>query len=203
MRKVHLHGHLGATFGPVHEIEVATAGEALRALGANFRNFMTVLKEGAYEVVRGDKKSGHALDVDDINEFRLGRDDADLHFIPVVAGAKRGGILKAILGVVLVGAAMFMSGGALATALPGLGGITWGNVAMIGLGLAVAGASQLLTNQEKKKEESDQSYTLSGATNTYEQGNPVPLVYGEVITGGHLISAGVDIEQLKNKAGTS
>lgn len=199
MRKVYLHGHLGERFGEVYELEVSTAGEALRALGANFRDFMSVLRDGFYEVVRGDKDTGHALDLEDINEFRLGHDKADLHFIPVLAGAKRGGLLKAIIGVALVGVAVFASGGTLAGAvLPGLSGVTWGNVAMIGLGLAVAGASQLLTPQDKKKDESsDQSYSLSGASNTYEQGNPVPLVYGEAIVGGHLISAGIDIEQLK------
>lgn len=194
MRKVYLHGHL-AQFGECHEWNVATAGEALRALIANFPLFKTALEKGFYEVVVGDAKDGHALDKEDLNEFRLGR--GDLHFIPVAEGHKRGGLLKAILGVVLIGVAAFMGFGTMA--LPGmLGGVTWGNVAMVGLGLAVAGASQLLTKQDKKDEDKeDNSYSLSGSLNAYEQGSAIPLVYGEVITGGSVISAGINIEQLK------
>jgi hypothetical protein len=37
---------------------------------------------------------------------------------------------------------------------------------------------------------------MSGPGNTSDQGAPVPLVYGEVITGGVLISGGVDIEKI-------
>lgn len=194
MRKVYLHGHLGRSYGREFELNVATAGEAIRALSANFKGFAQSLRVGYYEVVRGKKSTGLALDVEDINELQLGR--GELHIIPVAEGAKRGGVLKAILGAVLIGAAVFFSGGALGAAVPGMmGAVTWGNVAMIGLGLAIAGASQLLTPQEKTEEKKEGSYTLSGAVNVYEQGNPLPLIYGTVITGGQVISAGIDIEQ--------
>lgn len=198
MRKIYLHGHL-AQFGDEFEMEVSTAAEALRALNANFPGFLKLLEKGSYHVVRGDPDDGYGLDEEEVREFKLGQ--ADLHFIPVIEGAKSGnsgGILKTILGVVLIGVAVFMSGGALGAALGTgmLSGVTWGNVAMIGLGLAVAGASQLLTPQDKT-DDKNESYSLSGPVNTYNQGSPIPVIYGQVITGGHVISAGVDIEQLK------
>jgi len=38
---------------------------------------------------------------------------------------------------------------------------------------------------------------MSGPTNMSDQAIPVPLVYGEVITGGGVVSGGIDIERMK------
>jgi len=205
MRKVHLHGRLKKLFGGPFDLEVATAGEAIRALNVNFPGkFMDALKEGSYEVIRGDKKDGDRLDLEDVNTFNLG--SADLHIVPVVEGSrsqgKGGGILKAILGVALIGAAIFFSGGALATPIMGgggmLGGMTYGHMAMLGVALTLAGVSQILSPAEDPSDETkkDDSFSFSGPGNAYSQGNPVPLIYGEVITGSVLISGGLDIEDI-------
>ena len=58
----------------------------------------------------------------------------------------RKGTAKAILGAVLVGGAIFASGGSLAAPLVGMSeiagaGVTWGNIAAVGLGLVLAGAA--------------------------------------------------------------
>lgn len=200
MRKIVLHGALGARYGKEFNLEVATAGEAIRALSANFPGFMKDIREGAWHVVRGNSvDKGMDLDKDDIATFKLGR--GDLHIVPYVAGSKRGGLLKIILGVVLVGAAFALTGGALATAIGAqgtlLGGITGSQVALFGAAVALAGVSSLLTPEEKADEkDGSSSFTMAGPGNTYEQGAPVPLVYGDVITGGVLISGGVDIERI-------
>ena len=201
MRKVCLHGHLGDLFGAEYDLEVATAGEAIRALNANFPGFVAALKEGSYELVRGsmDIRTGQWLELEDVNEFNLGK-TAEFHIVPHVAGSKNaGGAIKIVLGVALVGAALFLSGGTLAVPLASSGllsGVTFGNIAMIGLGLALAGVSSMLTHKDKTNPNQQASFTLSGPTNVYDQGNPVPLVYGEVITGSHLISGAIDIERI-------
>jgi predicted phage tail protein len=199
MRKIHLHGALGKKYGAVFELEVMTAGEAVRALSANLPGFMMDIREGAWHVVRGDDvDNGFDLDEDDIASFKLGR--GDLHIVPHVAGSKRGGLLKIILGVALLGAAFAFSGGALATPIMGgaLGGATYGNMAMIGVALALAGVSSMLAPEEKdESSKNDSSFTMSGPGNSYEQGSPIPLVYGEVITGGVLVSGGIDVEQIE------
>jgi predicted phage tail protein len=185
MRKVILHGSLGDKYGKEFSLDVRTAGEAVRALAANFPMFMKDLREGAWHVVRG---------------LRLGK--GALHIAPFIAGSKRGGLLKVVLGVVLIGAAFAFTGGALAGAI-GAGtamgslGITGTQVALFGAAVALAGVSSLLAPEEKAKEEDgSQSFTMTGPGNTSDQGAPVPLVYGEVITGGVLISGGIDIEQI-------
>lgn len=211
MRTVHLHGHLGKEFGKSFRFNVATAGEALRALNANFPDrFMTLISEGSYYLIRGDRKTGMGLDESHLNDFRLGK--GDLHIIPAIEGSsqrgKGGGGIKAILGVALVGIAIFMSGGLAGggvlagmgqVALP-LGGlnITYGQIALFGAAMALAGAASLLSPAEKPKDETkrDDSFSFSGPINTNEQGNPVPLIYGRVMTGGQPISSGIDVEDV-------
>ncbi|QIG69088.1 tail assembly protein I [Rhizobium phage RHph_N1_15] len=198
MRKVYLHGELGARFGYEFDMEVETAAEAVRALCVNLRGFEQAMRAGEFHVVRGKElDKGRDLDLDLCSSYRLGK--APLHIAPYIAGSKRGGLLKIVLGVALVGAAFLFSGGALAAPIAGgaLGGVTYGNMAILGVALAVSGVSQMLAPEEKKEKNED-SYLLSGPGNTYEQGGALPLVYGEVITGGVLVSAGVDIEQLGN-----
>lgn len=200
MRKIHLHGALGKKYGRAFELDVRTAAEAIRALSANFPKFMKDLRDGSWHVVRGKKvDKGLDLGKDDIATFNLG--SGDLHIVPVVAGSKRAGLLKIVLGVVLIGAAFVLTGGALAAPIMSggglLGGITGTQLALFGAAMALAGVSALLTPEEKKKEDSDDSsFTMTGPGNTTDQGVPVPLVYGEVITGGVLISGGYDVERI-------
>lgn len=201
MRTIFLHGHLGEQFGESFRFEVQTAGEALRALNCAFPGkFVDALREGSYRVVRGDEESGMDLDLELVMKFKLGQ--GDLHFIPMAAGAKNSGTMKTILGVALIGTAIFFSAGTaagLGTAAFSIGGmgITWGNIAVLGLGLALAGVAQMISKPNNDQQKNDASYALGGQVNTYEQGSPVPLIYGgPIIVGSQAISAGFDIEQV-------
>lgn len=200
MRTVHLHGALGQKYGEQIRFDIATAAEAVRALTANFPEFLDDVREGAWHVVRGDSpETGLSLGEDDLVGFRLGK--GDLHILPYVAGSKNGGTLKIVLGVALVGLGFFMGFGApiLGQAMAASTGIsfTYGNLAMLGAAMALAGASQLLSPEEKGKDKTE-SYTFNGPGNAYNQGSPVPLVYGgPLITGGVMVSGGIDIEKLK------
>lgn len=197
MRRVILHGRLRKRFGPEFRLDVATCGEAIRGIGVQVKGFLEVLKEGSYEVVRGKRATGMRLAEGDINAFNLG--NADLHLIPVTAGSKKnGGGLKMILGVALVGIAIFASGGTLAAPLAGLSGSMWGTVAMMGVGMALTGASQMMAKKETSKDETkkEDSFAFSGPGNATEQGNAVPLIYGRVMTGSIPASLGVDVEDI-------
>ena len=157
------------------------------------------------QIIRGDKRNGTAFDLELVNSI-----SAALICIlfPVAKGAANGkGVAKTILGVALIGGAIFMSGGTLAAPLSQLGtavsiggtslGFTWGTVAAFGLGLTLAGASTLMSNPAASKAgEKTDSYAISGPTNTGRQGSAIPLVYGEVITGSVGISFDADIENI-------
>ena len=69
----------------------------------------------------------------------------------------------------------------------------------IGVSLALGGVSQLLspTPRLSNRDSNDQadprdSYSFSGIQNVARPGVPVPIVYGEVITGSVVISTGID-----------
>jgi len=207
LRKVFLHGKMARRYGKMFELDVSTAAEAVRALRANFPEILKDFRDGTWHVMRGDKRKGVDLGEEDITGLKLG--NGDLHFVPAVQGSKRDGMLKVILGVVLVGAS-FMGGGFMAAPLAGgagaaggglfgglMGGMGGGNLAMMGAAMILGGISQLLAPEEKE-EKDENSFTMNGPGNTESQGSPIPLVYGEVITGGIMVSGGIDIEDIGN-----
>lgn len=199
MREIILHGSLAKKYGKSFMMEVETAAEAVRALTANFKGFDREILEGAWHVVRGKTiKGGLSLGEEEIVGLRLGK--APLHILPYVAGSKNGGVLKLVLGIALIGISFGFAavlGGAIMPAL--LGATTWGSaIGSIGLSLALSGVSTLLTPEAKPVKEEKGSYTSSGPRSTNREGSIIPVVYGEVITGGVLVSGGIDIR----KAGT-
>lgn len=212
LRTIHLHGKLKTQFGASHRFDVATGGEALRALNCAFPgDFIGALQTGSYKLVRGAKATGLNLsgDINLINELKLGM--ADLHLIPSPIGAANTkGVAKTVLGVALIGGAIFMSGGTLAAplglmsnaVLPGIG-ITWGNIATIGLGVALAGASTLMTKAAPTPRDTtaDASSTISGSSGSGGQGDAIPLIYGETLVSGVVISFDSDIENVGSYTG--
>lgn len=200
VRKIHFYGRLKKLFPKPIELDVQTAGEAIRAIAMQTRGFLDILKDGYYRVVIGKSKNGGLdLDIEDLNSFRCGA--KDIHIVPVLAGSSsKGGIIKTLVGAAIIGAAIFFSGGTLAAPLAGAGagilsGITYGNIAMLGVAIALSGISQLIS-KPSSKDKKDESFSLSGPGNVYGQGNAVPVLYGKMITGAVLISAGIDIEKI-------
>lgn len=204
LRTVHLHGKLGKEFGASHRFDVATAGEALRALNCAFPGrFVKAIEQGYYKIVRGDKRSGMQLDLDLVAQFNLG--GADLHIIPVAKGAAAGqtakGTTKIVLGAALVGGAIFLSGGMLATPLAASGilsGTSYGTVAALGLGLALSGASTLLTKPASPSTQASNALSVNGGNigNSGKQGDAIPLIYGEVLVGSTPIEVWSDVEDI-------
>lgn len=196
MRKIHLYGSI-ESYGPVLELDVSTASEAMAALFANFPDMQEKIREGSWIITRGDPETGICLDEEAFAGLNLG--DKDLHIMPEVMGNKKGGILKALLGVTLV----VLSGGSAAfLANPIAGGLfgatTWGNaIGQLGLVMALGGVSQMLSPETDESSDDTESYTLSGPQSSIGQGQAVQIVYGgPIITGGMMVSGGVDAEQM-------
>ncbi|UBM12751.1 tail assembly protein [Cupriavidus metallidurans] len=197
MREIRLYGHLGKRFGRVHNIEVSSPAEAIRALRANFPAFENYLirhsKPGYHVFV--DKKN---LGTDDLVHDRPG--DV-IKIVPVIAGAGRG-LLQIVLGAALIAGA-FWTGGA---TLGGVGGLftvtsTMGGIALsLGAGLVFGGIAQLLTKPPKaaslESAASTPSYAFNGPVNTTQQGNAVPICYGELIVGSQVVHAGISTDEI-------
>ena len=217
LRTIHLHGHLKETFGPSYRFDVATAAEALKALNCAFPGkFIAALREGSYRLVRGAQHTGMALDMELINQLKLG--SADLHLIPVAEGAVMSqtakGTTKIVLGATLIAGAMFFAPGAAVGSMSAFSaamgssvgmGITYGNIALVGLGLVLAGVSTLLTKPAVSTASNGLTAAGSGIGNAGQQGNAIPLIYGEVLVGSTVISVSSTVEDIAvyaNSAGS-
>lgn len=189
IRTIRLYGKLGAQFGRVHRLAVRSTAEAVRALCVMIPGFERELNESknkgvAYAVFIGKRNIG----ADNLQE-PTGNDD--IRIAPIVGGRKSGGIFQVVVGVVLVIAGFFT------------GGATWGPALMMAGGaMALSGAMMMLSPQAKSQSADDNkdgtraSYNFNGPVNTSAQGKPVPLLYGEMITGSAVISGGIWTEDI-------
>ncbi|WP_376967497.1 phage tail protein (plasmid) [Azospirillum sp. A26] len=201
MARIDLHGALGRQFGRLADYQVRDAAEAIRALAANHPDFDKVFREGSYRLVRGPRSRG-GIDLT-LDTLTLGLGNADLHIIPVPAGAKNGGAGKAIMGalvmVVAIAAAQPWAAASFSAAMsaPAVAGISHGSIALFGAAMMLSGISQMLSPTPKANlPDNTQSYLFSGPANVSEQGGSVPLVYGRCWVGSTVISSGMDTEQI-------
>ncbi|MDE1894081.1 MAG: tail assembly protein [Acidobacteriota bacterium] len=180
LRTVRLYGKLGARFGRVHRfhLESNTVAEAIRALDsqlAGFRAFMVNAKQyGMVFAVFAGKRNLVA------DELRDPVGSEDIRIAPVIDGSKSGGVLQTILGIVLIVVGVY-------TDNP--------NLIYSGALMVAGGVIQMLSPQPRSKPNAganDPSYVFNGAVNTEAQGHPVPLLYGRMMVGSAVISAGIE-----------
>ena len=184
LRKIKLYGKLAKFIGHrVLEADVATAAEAVRFLLANWPELEAHMSDQHYRVSIG------TYDID-LEELHHPAGAAPISFVPVVAGA--GAVGRIIAGIALVALALFVPLVAFGVALNGV-------VLGIGASLVIGGVAQLLTpTPTTSQDEGDprKSFSFSGIQNVSRAGVPVPVVYGETLTGSVVISAGIDIVQV-------
>lgn len=202
MNTVHLMGALGEKYGERFEFDIRTAREAVFALCANFPEFEKDIRTGDFQVVVGlSERDGIFLDEEGVGELNLGSNN--VFIIPVTEGAKRGGLLGVLAGVALLGLSG-ITGGALA---PLVGHTLWGSTTVgtlagsLGASMLISGVASLLA-KETKAEDDNRSYTMTGPNSSTREGQILPIIYGEVYTGGMLISGGVSIKTMDMDAST-
>ena len=203
LRKLKLYGELAEFVGHKEfEIQVDSLSKAVSFLVNNFPQVEKFMNPQYYQV----KVGNYAVNEEEIHH-PIGQED--IHIVPVIAGAG-GSTGKILLGAALIGGAFLftpltagsffspiVAKGSFAAALPM-------TKAAIGLGaaLVLSGVSDMLFPLPKPKEfKSEQdpqlSFSFSGTQNTSRAGTPVPIVYGEIITGSVVISGAIDTQQVQ------
>ena len=183
LRKIRLYGALAKFVGHrVLEADVATAAEAVRFLVTNWPELERHMADQHYRV----RTAAQDLGEEDLHN-PMGQ---ELRIIPVIAGA--GNIGRIILGIALIAISAFVPIAAFGIGL---------NPALfsIGAGLVLGGVAGLLTpTPTLSRDEGDprKSFSFSGIQNTSRPGLPVPVVYGEILVGSVVVSAGIDIVQV-------
>ena len=202
MRKIKLYGELAKITG-YKELDavVNTTAQAVSFLVHNFPELEGHMANKYYQVLLGKEN----LTLDELH-FPVGK--SDIKFVPVVSGAG-GNLGKILLGGALI-AMSFGVGGLFTSPLAfGGGGIGFASAGLgakaafgIGAGLVLSGVSGMLFPVPKMPEFSSEqdprlSFSFSGTQQTGRAGTPVPVVYGEIITGSVVISGGIDTEQVQ------
>ena len=195
LRKIKLYGKLAEFVGHKEfEVQVDSVAKAVSFLVHNFEGIEKHMSLQNYHVSVGD----YDIDKDEI-DYPVG--GQDIHFIPVISGAGSG-TRKFIIGAVLIGFAIASGGTGLSLGAGGVFGFTGGSLAAIGgnlgLALVLSGVNDMLFSSEEPTQEEDPriSFSFSGVQNTSRAGTSHPIVYGEIITGSVLISAGIDTNQV-------
>jgi predicted phage tail protein len=201
LRKLKLYGELAKFVGHKEfEIQVDSLSKAVSFLVNNFPEVEKYMNPKYYQV----KVGSYAVNEEEIHH-PIG--EQDIHIVPVISGAG-GGSGKFIIGAALIaGAFMLGPAGFMAAGTVGGIGVTTGTViaksaVYLGASLVLSGVSEMLfpipKPQEFKSEQDPQlSFSFSGTQNTSRAGTPVPIVYGEIITGSVVISGAVDTQQVK------
>lgn len=180
IRTIRLYGEMGNRFGRVHELAVNSAAEAIRALSImlpGFEEYLVNAREKGFNfaVFLGKQNIGES-------QLRFPPGTSDIRIAPITRGSKRGGVFQTIVGVVLMVASIW-----------------YPPLFSVGLALTMGGVAQMLAPQPpglsaQDRPENRPSYSFNGPVNTSAQGNPVPILYGEMIVGSSVISAGVFAE---------
>lgn len=178
LRTIRLYGKLGATYGRVHRLAVASTAEAVRALSVMIpgfeRELMTSRDRGVrYACFLGKANIG-------ADQLHMSAGAEDIRIAPITSGAK-GGLFQTIIGAALI-----------------VAGVVTGiqPLVNIGISLVIGGVIQMLSPQQagvsaKDSPANGASYNFNGPVNTTAQGNPVPVLYGRMIVGSAVISAGI------------
>jgi len=120
------------------------------------------------------------------------KDDATVHFTPVLKGSKRGGLFGVIAGVAIIATALVLSPLVLGTVSSSTAWIIGG----VGASLLLGGVAQMLTKMPEMKlgneKEKKQSTAFSNLSNMTAQGKAMPLAYGRMRVGSLIISQGVE-----------
>ena len=215
MKVVKVYGALRKRLGQCRfEFEAATPAQAIKALCVNFPGLEKWLidseKDGvAYRVSIGKEK----ITEDDLSPLAMPWSKRQVFSItPVIAGAGRGGAMIGI-GIGLIALSFLVPGlGAGATLAQAEVAATIFGTQMstmaaasfaIGASLTLSGIAQLISPTVSTSTSTDatdisqlDSTSLSGITNTVNQGLPVPICYGRCFIGSAVISSGLDVDQL-------
>jgi len=177
MATIRFYGDL-KQYGTKFKLNAETAAEALNGLYLQIKGLRQNIMQGYFRIrINGQDMTEDSLKFGMHTKLT---EDAVIHLVPQVAGAK-GGIFSIIAGA--------------AIAIVGI----WAGSAFIavGIGLMLGGVSMMLTKlptTNTTDESTSKNTSFSSLDNTIAQGAPVPLCYGTMKIGSKVLSQGLETE---------
>ena len=197
LRKVKLYGELADFIGHKElDAVINSTADAISFLIHNFPKLEAHMADRYYQVLVGD------YDIDE-TELHNPIGQSNISIVPVISGAG-GDVGKILLGAALIGGAFAFGGltfaGGFGKSLAAAGGFTKAAFG-VGSALVLSGVSDMLfplpdIPEFSNEEDPRISFNFSGIQNTSRAGTSHPIVYGEIVTGSVVISAGIDTNQV-------
>lgn len=188
MVNVRFYGSL-KQFGTEFRLDCKTPAEVVQALTSQIPKLRQFIQKGLFTVRVGREYLDNRHLEQGLNQHL--KDDATVHFTPVLKGSKKAGLFQTIVGAVMVVVGVLTSwvGGPYLIA----GGIS----------LMAGGVAQMLTKMPSMSTSRDvekkQSTSFSNLSNMAAQGRPMPLAYGRIRVGSLIISQGVETMDIERQ----
>ena len=187
LKKVKLHGILREKFGSEFELDVESVAEAVRALCILVQGFESFMANAHLQGIK------FAVYLDDRNisedELCFATKSSVIRISPIIDGAKSGGIIQIVVGVVMIAAAFYTGGASLAALGAMQAAMAGAGAAMLLGGIAQMMMPSAVSNMDQNQDGNKPNYGFGGAVTTVAQGLPVPVLYGQREIGGFVISA--------------
>lgn len=179
-------------FGSQFRLNVKTVAEIIEALTQQRKGLKSHLLQGFFKVRIGrntylDSRYAEHEIHQELSE------NCTVHFTPVLAGAKKGGLFQTIAGAVLV--------------VVGIITYAYGGQALIaaGAGLMIGGVAQMLTktpnsNNGNDRQDKQRSTSFSNISNMVAQGRAMALCYGRFRCGSLVLSQGIRTYDAESEA---
>jgi predicted phage tail protein len=198
-RNVYLQGELGEKFGTKFVVNTEDYADIFRCINVNRPDFLPYLRKCHEEDI------GFILDTE---EGELEHKDllipvvkGDITIALVPAGSKKG-ITKILAAIAIIAVIYFtggfagLGGGAATTAanagymVAAGGGLTMAGsmTVLFAANLALAGIQQIMAPDPAVDQDSPTNYLFSGGASNAKEGDPVPLLYGELRVPGRPIA---------------
>lgn len=187
MKKIKLFGDL-QSFKPEWELDVATPGEALRAIDANRPGFLAAADSGEYVALLIDEHNPDLVRQVTLSNACTPWANETLVIIPRIGGD-----------IPIVFVAM-----ALAVAETSMVAIIATAVINIAISLAISAIANAITGSKSSKNagdtekpESKPSYIADGPVNVSRAGHPYPMAFGTVLCGTMVLSSRIVVKKTK------
>jgi predicted phage tail protein len=212
MRNVYLEGEMGQRFGTGFQVNAPKVSDVIKCVECNHPSFKK------YLIDCHDNDIGFEVDVansklDYAEEMLMNLQDGDVTITPIPAGSKSGGakILAAMAMIALVVAmpailgtgvtTMTTAQGAVLTmgSTPGLlgtagsfMGLSTGalqlGVGMLAVNIGMMGLAQVMAPDPATDADQEQNYLFNGNQQNIVEGDPVPVLYGQLRVAGQPIN---------------
>tara|TARA_R110002153_G_scaffold59389_2_gene162289 strand:+ start:887 stop:1579 length:693 start_codon:yes stop_codon:yes gene_type:complete len=204
-RNVYLQGELGDKFGSKFVVAGNTYKDIFKCIEANRPEFKSFLldcheKDIGFTV----ECQGTLVDADALL-LPIKEGDVTVSIIPAGSKSGVGKILAAIAIIALIVFTPF--GGSFATAVgPGgaaMGGLTAAGTAAttLAINLALSGIQQMMAPDPSVDQDSPENYAFNGNAQNIVEGDPIPLLYGELRVPGRPVSVETTIGSFRNQGG--